>query len=58
VRIIKKEADGFPRADDGPVEGATLDVTIPAAEWASIVSSVSKDGEATSYVRATELHGA
>lgn len=44
-----------PRADDGHYERALLDVTIPAAEWASIVACVAASGDAVNYQRAVEL---
>lgn len=61
VRVIQQPNQGshqdFPRID-APVEGALLDVTIPAAEWASITSSVSATSETSeSYQAALALHG-
>lgn len=60
VRIIKlatTPAD-FPKADeDSTPAPALLDVTIPAAEWASIIVAVSATGESgEKYRRAVELH--
>lgn len=62
VRVLKFDlhpAD-WPRADEPGTPAPTmLDLTIPAAEWASIVSSVSKSGETSeSYEAARALHGA
>lgn len=57
----------FNRVDDGSVrvsqvdwarKHVTLQVTIPAPEWASIVCSVSRDGEtAERWNRAQDFHG-
>ena len=49
---------GFPEADAEPYPDVSLDVTIPAAEWASIVSSVSKTSETSEiYQAAVAFHG-
>lgn len=62
VRIIldpSPRMDSFPNpeAPEGAYEGP-LDVTIPAAEWASITSSVSAKSETSeSYQAALALHG-
>lgn len=61
VRVLKFDLapKDFPKADEpGTPVPAALDMTIPAAEWASIVSSVSKAGETSeSYQQAVAFHG-
>lgn len=57
----------FKRMDDGEVRvivdndkgNAIVQAAIPAAEWASIVASVTSQGDnAETYQRATDLHEA
>lgn len=60
VRVLKFDLapKDWPKADEPASAPAALDYTIPAAEWASIVSSVSKTGETgESYQAAKVLHG-
>jgi hypothetical protein len=60
VRLLKFERtpDRWPEVEKAadPRAGVLLDVSIPAAEWASITSSVSHAGEATNYQHAVDLH--
>lgn len=61
VRVLKFGSDwrgGFPAADAPAYPDAVIDKIVPAAEWASITSSVSRSGETSeTYQRAVELHG-
>lgn len=58
VRVLKFERSPaeWPKADAPTYPDATIDKVIPAAEWASITSSVSKSGESTNYQAAVDLH--
>ena len=61
VRIIKLAGSfapqHWPQATDPPFrEFGTVDLTIDANSWASIVSSVSAAGESANYYAAKKLH--
>mgnify|MGYP001596770930 CR=1 FL=1 len=66
MHLVKTNDGRFPkfRSDDADVKdpeyrtNVVLQAIIPAAEWASIVASVSKTGETSeSYAAAAALHG-